>query len=154
MIISIVKSGIVGIIVFTLLLVLMSKTGLASAVRDNNGKFKKELNWKSILAVLVSLTVMFGLLYVGNMSLANTLSESPGFLKLFLNSFCIFLVIHIYDLVVLDYLIIVKWHPKFLKLPNTDYYTTMKPHYEGFIKGLPFGVIASLIVSLISLLRT
>lgn len=152
MIINILKIGCIGSLVFTGYLIVMSKVGIASAIRDDNGKLKKEFNWKLIVGIVLSTTLLFGLLYVGNKFLINSLPENPSFLQFFLNSFGIFLVIHIYDLIIVDYLIIVKWHPKFLKLPNTEYYTTMKPHYEGFVKGFPIGVIASLLVSLISLL--
>ncbi len=56
----------------------------------------------------------------------------------------IFFIINLYDFVVLDYLVIVRWHPAFLQLPETDYYRTTRPHAEGFARGCVIGVPTSL----------
>jgi hypothetical protein len=97
------------------------------------------------------LCILLGLLFIANVKYANSLPTAPGLRHLWINSFGVFFVIHLYDLIVLDYLIIVKWHPKFLKLPNTSYYRTFRPHVIGFLKGIPLGIIASLISSLLLL---
>jgi hypothetical protein len=86
---------------------------------------------------------------MSNMAYAHSLPTKPSLTHLWFYSFCVFMIIHIFDLIVLDYLIVIKWHPKFLNLPDTDYYKTFKPHLIGFFKGIPLGVIASLISSLL-----
>ena len=82
------------------------------------------------------------------------LGVTPGFEILFLNAFGIYFFLMLFDLIVLDYLIVVKWHPKFLNLPDTDYYTKFKPHLKGFGRGLAIGIIFSAIISYISILNS
>ncbi|MEM1124859.1 MAG: hypothetical protein AAGJ18_30760 [Bacteroidota bacterium] len=110
----------------------MAYAGVAAAMRDEDGNFKKERNWKTVLGGLTSLSFLLGGWYWGNQYYIAALSTSPSFFFLWLNAFGIFMVIHLYDLIVIDYLVIVKWHPKFLNLPDTDYYNIMSSHIEGF----------------------
>lgn len=135
--------------IFTCLVLLMSFTGIASEMRDEEGNFTRTFNWKTILGGTFMISFLLGLLFIGNLYYIRSLSEKPDFLMLWLNSFCIFGVVHLYDLFILDYLVVVKWHPKFLKLPNTNYYRSFTPHVKGFIKGIPLGIIGSLLASII-----
>lgn len=151
MIKNILITGGVGCIIFTGFLVFMAYSGIASAMRDENGNFKKDLNFKSILGAILFICFLLGILLVANLNYIQSQISSPTFIELWSNSLGVFFVIHIYDLLVLDYLVVVKWHPWFLNLPDTSYYKTMLPHIKGFFKGIPIGVIASLIASLIAL---
>ena len=151
MIKNILEIGAIGCVVFTGFILFMAFSGIASAMRDEEGKFRKEKNFKSALGAIMFLCFLFGLLYIANVKYANSLSTTPGLINLWINSLGVFFVIHIYDLVVLDYLVVVKWHPKFLNLPNTSYYKSFRPHMIGFLKGIPLGIIASLISSLLLL---
>lgn len=151
LILNVIKIGGVGCVVFTLFILFMSYSGIASEMRDEAGNFKKTRSLKAIFGLIFFASILFGLLYVGNLSLIKSASENPAFILLWINSFGIFFVIHLYDLIFLDYLIIVKWHPKFLKLPDTDYYKSFKPHLQGFVKGIPLGIIVSLLSSILTI---
>lgn len=144
--------GGIGSLAFTLFVLLMSVTGIASEMRDKEGNFKKNLNSKALFGRITFVGFLLSLLYLGNFYFANSLSDNPTFFQFCLNSFGIFLTVHIFDLIILDYLIIVKWHPAFLKLPNTQYYKTITPHIRGFYKGIPIGIVASLVISLFSII--
>jgi len=150
MIKTILVIGGVGCFIFTGFLLFMAYSGIAAAMRDEEGNFKKELNFKSILGAIMFVGFLLGILLAANMNYIQSQTASPTFIQLWCNSLGVFFVIHLYDLLVLDYLIIVKWNPRFLNLPNTGYYNTMRPHIKGFFKGIPIGVIASLISSLIA----
>lgn len=152
MIINIVEIGAAGCVGFTGFLLFISYSGIASVMRDEDGKFRKELNFKSALGAILFLSLLFGLLCFANIRYANSLPTTPEFINLWINSFGVFFILHIYDLLVLDYLIIIKWHPKFLNLPNTNYYRSFQPHVIGFVKGIPFGIIVSLLSSLLTFL--
>lgn len=151
MINNILEIGALGCIVFTGFLLLMSYSGIASAMRDEEGKFIKEKNFKSVLGAIMFLCFLFGLLFFANIKYTNSLSTKPELIDLWINSLGVFFIVHIYDLIVLDYLIIIIWHPKFLNLPNTGYYRSFRPHVIGFFKGIPLGIIASLISSILLL---
>lgn len=150
MLACILKFGLVGCLVFTGFVVIMSKTGIAAAMRDENGTFRKNLNWKMLTGALAFILFLLSLLLTGSYCLAQSTAQTPGFVQFFGTVFGVFMVVHLYDLLVLDYIIVVRWHPAFLKLPDTEYYTSFTPHLIGFFRGLPMGVLASLIVSLIS----
>ncbi|MEM6316829.1 MAG: hypothetical protein AAF960_04125 [Bacteroidota bacterium] len=146
---NILKVGGIGCLLFTAYLLLMAYGGVAAAMRDEDGNFKKERNWKTVLGGVTSLLFFLGgLYYWGNQYYIAASLSTPSFFSLWLNAFGIFMVIHLYDLIVTDYLVVVKWHPKFLNLPDTDYYTIMSPHIEGFFKGLPLGMVVNLLVAL------
>jgi hypothetical protein len=151
MINNILKIGALGCVVFTGFLLFMSYSGIASAMRDEDGKFRKEINFKSILGAIMFLGFLIGFLFIANVKYTNSLPTTPGLINLWINSLSVFFIIHIYDLLVLDYLIVIKWHPKFLNLPDTSYYRSFRPHLIGFLKGIPLGIIASLISSLLLL---
>ena len=129
--------GGIGSVIFTLIIILLSTTGIAKAMRDEEGKFKKEFNRKTLLGAVVFIGFLTGLLHYGNLNYTNTLNANPTFFQLWVNYFGIFLIIHLFDLIILDYIIIVKWHPAFLKLPDTQYCKTMQLHINGFFKGGP-----------------
>lgn len=151
LIVNILSIGGIGCLVFTVFLLFMAYSGIASEMRDEEGNFKKKRNLKTVLGATLFIFFLIGLLYVGNLCLMDTVEESPGLLLLWINSFGIFFLIHLYDLVIIDYLVIVKWHPGFLNLPDTHYYRSFRPHFDGFLKGIPLGVGASLIASILTL---
>ena len=144
---NIIFSGAIGSLIFTAIIVFVAYTGIADAVRDKEGKFKKEWNWKSVVGLSLMLGFIIGLLYCSNQRLETLVGAQLNWLTLWGNAFGTFMFLHLFDLLVLDYLIIVKWHPDFLKLPDTAYYQTFKPHLEGFFRGLPLGIVLSLLVS-------
>lgn len=150
LIVNVIKIGGMGCLAFTFFVLFMAFTGIASEMRDEEGNFKKKLNMKTAFGATLFVSFLFGLMYVGNLYYIESAAESPGLLLLWTNSFGIFFVLNLYDLLILDYLIVVKWHPKFLKLPDTNYYTSFKPHLLGFLKAVPLGIGASFIASIIT----
>ena len=122
LIVNILNIGGVGCLVFTAFILFMAYTGIASEMRDEEGNFKKKRTLKTILGATLFIFFLIGLLYVGNLCLIDSAEDSPGFFMLWINSFGIFFLMHLYDLVILDYFVVIKWHPKFLNLPDTIYY--------------------------------
>lgn len=147
-VINIVQFGGIGSLIFTGYVSIMAYTGMISETRNKEGNFKKKLSWKALTGIILLISLLFGLLYLGNIRFIEMNEGDTSFIFLWMNSFGIFFFIHLYDLIVLDYLIVVKWHPKFLKLPDTDYYRSFKPHFIAFVKGVPIGIGVSLIISL------
>jgi len=151
LIINIIKFGGMGCLIFSVFILFMAYTGIASEMRDEEGNFKKKRNLKTIFGIILFVSFLFGLLYIGNLRFIESTEGTPGLLLLCTNSFGIFFLIHLYDLIVIYYLVVVKWHPKFLKLPDTNYYRSFTPHLKGFVKGIPIGIGASFITSIITI---
>lgn len=149
---NILTVGGIACLFFTVLLLIAAGTGIFDAVRDEEGKFKRPFSWKALLGLVLFLGGISSLLFWGNIRLINHSKEAINLMSLWLNAFGIFMIMHLFDLIIIDYLVVVKWHPKFLNLPDTLYYNSMRPHLEGFLRGIPFGMVVCFIVSLINYL--
>ena len=136
--------GGVGSLIFTGLLLGMRALGFIDAARDPEGRFRR-LSVKSLVGFTSVLALMIGFPALG----AGTMLEGPTFWSAWGVAYGIFFVINLYDFVVLDYLIIVRWHPAFLNLPDTDYYRTTRPHAEGLARGTVLGIPATLLSALL-----
>jgi hypothetical protein len=142
------KYGLIGCVGFFILLIVVDRTGIFKAVRDEEGNFKKKFN----ATAWIGMTLMFGFLITVAWSSLIGLDKVvvlPSFVEYWLTAFITFFIIHLSDLIVIDIMLIVWWHPKFLNLPDTDYYTKSKPHIQGFFRGIPFGLVMTLLVSVI-----
>lgn len=151
MIINILQVGGIACLLFTAIIATVGLTGIADAVRDENGNFRKKFNLKTVFGLLLMIFFILGMLIWGNIRWMQISDDHSRLILLWINGFAIFMILHLYDLIVLDYLIIVQWHPDFLKLPGTDYYTTFHPHFIGFLRGLPLGVFLSFLAALLSM---
>lgn len=75
------------------------------------------------------------------------------FLPIFLNTYLVFEIFNLFDLLVLDYLVMMVLKPKFLFIPGSEHmeqYNTFGFHFRGFLIGLIIGFVASGIISFIS----
>ena len=133
--------GGLGSLLFTGLLFLMRAFGVTDAARDREGRFRR-LSLKSLVGFASVLVLMVGFPALGSVTI---LERAISLWAAWGVAYGIFFVINLYDFVVLDYLIIVRWHPTFLNLPDTDYYNTTRPHAEGFARGTLIGIPATLV---------
>jgi len=142
------KYGFIGCFGFFAMLIVVDRTGIFKAVRDEEGNFRKKFNGTALLGMALMIAFMVSLFWWSNASLAK-IYPFPTLWEYWLNSFFVFFIIHLFDLIVIDLMLIVWWHPKFLNLPDTDYYTKSQPHIQGFFRGIPFGLIITLLVSVL-----
>ena len=138
---QIVGWGAGGSLILTTVLVVLRASGVVDATRDREGRFKR-LTAKGLIGFLTMLLLIVGFPAWGTLSVLD--GDVSSFWAAWGVAYGIFFVINLYDLVVLDYLVIVLWHPAFLKLPDTDYYRTLRPHAEGFVRGSVMGLVATL----------
>lgn len=127
-------------LLFTGLLLLMRALGVTDAARDPEGQFRR-WSLKSVMRFTSFVALMVGFPAVGSA----TILEAPTLWTAWGVTYGIFFVINLYDFVALDDLIIVRWHPAFLNLPDTDYYRTTRPHAEGLAHGTVIGIPATLL---------
>jgi hypothetical protein len=100
------------------------------------------------------LTTLLGGLVASNLALKRQHGGQLPFLSAFLNAYAnayaVATVFNVVDLLVLDYLILVGIHPAFAVLPGTNgmpEYRDVRFHFLGFLKGLGFGIVPSLIIA-------
>jgi hypothetical protein len=133
--------GALGSVLLTTALVVLRALGVVDATRDREGRFKR-LSAKGLIGFLTMLLLIVGFPAWGTLAVLD--GGIPSFWAAWGVAYGIFFVINLYDLVILDYLVIVLWHPAFLKLPDTDYYRTLRPHAVGFVRGSVMGLLATL----------
>lgn len=75
-----------------------------------------------------------------------------SFLAAFINAYAVFVFCNAFDLVALDYLVLLGLKPSWAVLPGTEdieeAYLDYRFHFIGFLKGLGYGLIPSLLVAL------
>lgn len=82
--------------------------------------------------------------------IARSGGETP-LLALFANAYLVFLVFNLFDLVVIDYLVLLVWKPKFMVMPGGKAMMEMHTlpfHIVGFFKGMVIGMVVALITTL------
>ena len=143
--------GAIGSLIFTGALVVMRAAGVVDATRDPEGRFKR-LSMKALAGFLFIVVLMIGFPALGTLAIVG--GDALSFWAAWGVAYGIYFIINLYDFVVLDYLVIVRWHPAFLHLPDTDYYRTTRPHAEGFVRGTLIGLPATAASAGLALLWT
>lgn len=133
--------GGLGSLLFTGLLFLLRAFGVFEAARDREGNFRS-VSFKSLVGFASVSALMVGFPALAS---AAILDGAISLLGAWGVAYGIFFVVNLYDFVVLDYLVVVRWHPAFLNLPDTDYYRTTRPHAAGFARGALMGIPATLV---------
>lgn len=71
----------------------------------------------------------------------------------FVNAYSVFAFSNLFDLLILDYLVMLRMRPGFAILPGTqasDYTNDYFFHFVGFLKGMGYGLIPSLIIAFLT----
>jgi hypothetical protein len=103
---------------------------------------RKRLAVPVLLAVLGTLTAAVWTLPAAGLT--------PGFGTVFALGFLVAFVFNLFDLLVIDWLLIVAWHPRWFVPPGTEGGAANRIyrfHFIGFLKGLGFCVVAGLITA-------
>jgi len=132
----------VGIPLYSVVVTTLFRTNLVYTARNKDGTIKKTI---PISGILTSLFLLFGITflqiainYFGKEMYQGTI---PWWRAFFIDHF-LFIILFIYDTFVIDYLVIIKWRPKFLRLPESMDLESMKTHIKASIRiGIPFGLL-------------
>lgn len=124
------KWSLFGIFGFSLLLVIMGATKIYHLVRDSEGELRKPMPFSGwvVMAGFVFIIISFFLsaIYFG----LSSKGLKPAFWQLLLMNFLIVFAISLFDTFIIDILIIVIWHPKFLNLPDTEVFNSATYHLK------------------------
>jgi hypothetical protein len=124
--------------------------GIENSLRDETGNLEAGRSLTGLLLAVLVFSLLIGV-PVAAIWLAESAGHSFSFLGMWAMAYAIFVLVNLYDLIVLDYVLVVRHRPSFITgLPDTPYYTTMKPHVQGFARGLIIGVVISLISALLA----
>jgi hypothetical protein len=147
------KWSLVGAAGFTILLILAKVTKAFQLVRDEEGLFRKPMplgGWMALAGFVLAIFLFFiAAAYFG----LHQKGISPSFWTLWLMNFLIFFTLLLFDTFIIDILILVLWHPAFLKLPDMDVHTSILFHLKTMLFGTIFSIVVSFVVSLAAWLR-
>ncbi|MFW9856729.1 MAG: hypothetical protein ACFFFG_16880 [Candidatus Thorarchaeota archaeon] len=141
--------GFIETICFTALLVILYLSGSGNLVRDEEGKFKKKkkIQIRVYLLYVLLLSLLTGLPILANIFFVVEEGITLDIVEIFTLTYGIFLFANVWDLILIDYFLVVKNVFRLKNLPETLYYTSFRPHLVGFFRGLVFGLFFSLISS-------
>lgn len=137
-------SGVLALFI-TGILVVQYLIGFENSLRDEAGNLEAGRSRTGFLLSFLVFALLIGV-PIAAIWLADGNGLALSFLEMWAMAYAIFFLANLYDLVVVDYILVVRHRPGFISgLPDTPYYTTMKPHVQGFVRGLVIGLVISLI---------
>ena len=148
--------GLVLSLILTILLVIAGTIALDMFVDDYPSEIKQKYGPMSprsarlrpYIATLLFIPI-FAVPMAGLFSL-RTNTESVSFLSAFVFSAITLLVFNLFDLIILDWLFFCTIQPRSMALPGTEgmaAYRDYRFHFIGFLKGLGFTAVGSLIIA-------
>jgi len=144
--------GAIGCALFSVFVVVVFRTGIVFTARQEDGTLKKRIPLTGYLAMLIIPFDIVSLQVVANyFGLARRALE-VSFFSLFLLNLGHYLILLIFDSVVIDGLVLSVWRPGFLQLPDAIGRESMKRH---ILLSIPIGVgltAASTAISYLTLL--
>ena len=139
--------GIIGAVLFSFFVLFVFRSGAVYTTRNEDGLLKEKIPLRGYLTSGLFLLSIVGFLvlanYFGLVRQNILLSLGPLY---FLN-LSLYLILFLFDTIVIDGLVLGYWRPAFLKLPDAMGWDSMKVH---IIKSLPVGAFFGLIISLVS----
>ncbi len=142
-------SGVLALFI-TGILVVQYLIGFENSLRDEAGNLEAGRSRTGLLLSILVFALLIGVPAIA-IGLAERAGVSLSFLEMWAGAYAIFFLANLYDLVIVDYVLVVRHRPGFISgLPDTPYYTTMKPHVQGFARGLVIGLLISLISAAIA----
>jgi hypothetical protein len=99
--------------------------------------------------------VPLGLLFIGSTVVSALVwrasaQGSPSWWELFAHVFGLFFVFNLVDLVILDWLIVCRFTPRWLVIPGTEHIVMPKEylyHFKGFLMGTVVSVIGGIVIA-------
>ena len=129
--------GLIGCCLFNLYVILVFRTGLVYTARHRDGTLKKKASVSGILNSLILVGCILGIQVASDYFGLKSRRREVSFTGLYLLNYALYIVLVIYDTFVIDYLVIVKWRPKFLLIPETMNAQSMRKHIIASIPVAP-----------------
>ncbi len=134
--------GVIGSILFTILVGVFFLTGIIyAAVENPDPKTKKK-------GMIGSLIILIGIIFVQSISTIISLDsnlDNADFIGIFVLNYALYLLLFLYDTLIIDIVILVKWHPDFLQLPDEEVFNSATYHLKTLIPGSIIGLAVTAI---------
>ena len=139
--------GIIGATLFSVFVIIVFRSGIVYAARKEDGLIKERIPLTGYLPSAGFLVLIVIFLLAANYFGVIRRSFQPGFWGLFGLNYGLYLVLFLFDSLVIDGLVLGRWRPGFLNLPDAMGSESMREHIK---KSLPVGIVFGLILALLS----
>jgi hypothetical protein len=119
-------------------------------IQEKAGPMSQRAKRQRRIVALTLFLLLFGVPSYSNLKLKRRNQGKLTFLAAWLNAYAVSAVFNLFDLLVIDYLIVIGLQPESVVLPGTEgmasYHDFFFP-FVGFLKGLGFGLVPSLLIA-------
>jgi hypothetical protein len=137
----------IGCAVFSAYVVAVFRTGIVYTSRKEDGTLKRQIPLSGYLNMLIFLLGIVGLQVVANYFGLVRKALEVSFFSLFLLNFGHYLILFIFDTVVIDGLVLSVWRPGFLQLSDAIGGESMKKH---MLLSIPIGTVTGVGLAAVS----
>ena len=123
------------------------RTKLVYTARNQDGTLKERIPLSGYLNMLILLISIVGFQCLANYIGLARENIVLTFFPLFLLNFGHYLILFVFDSLVIDGLVLSVWRPKFLGIPDTMGHESMKTHV---LASIPIGTIAGIVLTGVS----
>lgn len=117
-------------------------------IRERYGPVSARAKREGRIAAVPTFVLLAGILVAAVVDLHRRAGGAPGFWALFLTLFVALQTFNVFDLLVLDWLILATFKPKFLMIPGTETWEGHRDyafHFHGFLIGCAGITVVSLV---------
>jgi len=137
----------IGAAAFSIYVAAVFRSGLVYTARNQDGTLKDRIPLRGIVNMLILISIIVGFQVLANYVGLSRSGVDIRFTALFLLNFGHYLLLFLFDTLVIDGLVIGVWRPGFLKLPDEMGAESIKKH---ILISLPVGVVAGVVLTAIS----
>lgn len=139
--------GIIGAVLFSFFVIYVFRSGVVYTSRNEDGLLKEKIPPEGYLTAGLFLLSIVGFMVLANFFGLVRQNYQLSFSALYLINLVLYLLLFLFDTIVIDGLVLGYWRPAILQLPEAIGWVSMKVH---IIKSLPVGAFFGLMVSLVS----
>lgn len=122
-------------------------------VQERAGPMSERAKRERLVVAVPLFAVLFGAPVLSNLKLKRERGGTLSFAAAAANAYAVWLAFNLFDLLVLDYLILIELKPRFAVLAGTEgmpSYSDLRFPFLGFLKGLVIGLVPSLLIALLT----
>jgi hypothetical protein len=139
--------SVIGALAFSLYVVFAFRSGLVYTARKADGTLKDRVPAAGVASMAGFLLLLIGFLVLANRIGLGEHITGVGFGQLFLLNLALYLVLFVFDTLIIDTLVLGVWRPAFLRVPNEMGASSMSEHAR---RSLPVSLAAGIILALVS----
>jgi hypothetical protein len=137
----------IGSVLFSIYVVVAFRTGIVYSARKDDGTLKERIPLNGYINMALFLFVIIGYFMVANYLGVKNRGFDINFKSLLLLNYLLYLILFIYDTLVIDGLVLGVWRPKFLRLREGIGSESMMKH---ILISIPVGAIFGLVLMVLA----